>query len=206
MFVQAANIFCDNQHLTEKGFANLLELKNKINTNRDKLNFVQPAHSIKGNNAYIPIDPNYISGFTVGDGHFSLRTNSTNVKNQVFGSLTYGITQHIGNTYLLESILLAFNLENVNIHKKTFDTIQINISNRDMIREFIIPFFNLYPLYGMKLIAFSKIKDIILLLDHNSINGRVKWSPELKDQILNIWTNTLSVLNEDAILKIKGWE
>lgn len=139
------------------------------------------------------------------DAHFSLRTNSANVKNQVFGSLYYGISQHIDNTYLLESILLAFNLENVNIHKKTLDSIQINISNRDTIRNVIIPFFNQYPLYGMKLIAFTKVKDIINLLDSNSINGRVKWTLELKEEILKIWDNNTSILNDDATIKVKGW-
>ena len=205
LFVEAADIFSKNEHLTEKGTARLLELKNQMNTNRDKLKFVQPVHTVINNNAYISMDPNYISGFSIGDAHFSLRTNSNNNKNKVFGSLSYGISQHIDNTYLLESILLAFNLENVNIHKKTLDSIQINISNRDTIRNVIIPFFDQYPLYGMKLIAFTKVKDIIKLLDDNSINGRVKWTPELKEEILKIWDNKSSILNEDATLNVKGW-
>lgn len=116
------------------------------------------------------------------------------------------MTQHADNTYLLKSILLALGLNNTNVHKKSIDTVQINISDRTTIREIIVPFFDLYPLYGMKLIAFLKIKDILKLLDINSINGRVKWTPELKEQVLNIWTNTTSELNENATLKKKGWE
>jgi hypothetical protein len=57
----------------------------------------------------------------------------------------------------------------------------------------------------MKLIAFLKVKDIIKLLDDNSINGRVKWTPELKEEILKIWDNKNSILNEDATLNVKGW-
>ena len=57
----------------------------------------------------------------------------------------------------------------------------------------------------MKLIAFLKIKDILKLLDDNSINGRVKWTPELKEEILKIWDNKSSILNEDATLNVKGW-
>jgi len=205
LFVEAADIFNKNEHLTEKGTAKLLELKNLMNTNRDKSKFIQPIYTIENNKDYIPINPQYISGFTIGDGHFSLRKNSSNVKNQVFGSLSYGITQHIDNTYLLRSILLTLGLNNVNIHKKSSNSIQINISDRDTIRNVIIPFFELYPLYGMKLIAFTKIKDIINLLDNNSINGRVKWTPQLKEEILKIWDNNSSILNDDATIKVKGW-
>lgn len=207
LFVEAADIFNNNNlHLTEQGTTRLLELKNKMNTKRDKSNFIQPSHTIIGNPDYIPMDPNYISGFTIGDGHFSLRTNSLNVKNQVFGSLSFGVTQHIDNTVLLESILLNLDLKDNKIHKKSIDSVQINISNRSTIRNVIIPFFESYSLYGMKLIAFMKIKDILVLLDKNSTNGRVKWSSELKVEILNIWTNTSSVLNENATIQIKGWE
>jgi hypothetical protein len=52
------------------------------------------------------------------DAHFFLRKNSSNIKNQIFGSLSYGINQHVDNTYLLKSILLALDLNNINIHKK----------------------------------------------------------------------------------------
>jgi hypothetical protein len=170
LFIEAADIFRKKEHLTESGTARLLELKNLINTNRDKSNFIQPTHTVEGNKDYIPIDPNYISGFTIGDGYFSLRKNSSNSKVQVFGSLSYGITQHIDNTYLLTSFLLALGLNDVKIHKKTSDTVQINISDRNTIRNVIVPFFDLYPLYGMKLIYFMKVKDILSLLDSNSIN------------------------------------
>jgi len=205
LFVQAANLFSKNEHLTDEGTAKLLVFKNLMNTNRDKSKFIQPSHSILGNKDYIPLDPNYISGFSIGDGHFSLRKNSANIKNQVFGSLSYGVTQHVDNTYLLKSILLALDLNNINIHKKALGTIQINISDSATIRNTIIPFFDKYPLYGMKLIAFLKIKDILKLLDDNSINGRVKWTPELKEEILKIWDNKSSILNEDATLNVKGW-
>lgn len=57
----------------------------------------------------------------------------------------------------------------------------------------------------MKLIAFLKVKDILKLLDDNSINGRVKWTPELKEEILKIWDNKSFILNEDATLNVKGW-
>jgi len=100
---------------------------------------------------------------------------------------------------------LALDLNNINIHKKTLGTIQINISDRATIRNTIVPFFDLYPLYGMKLIAFLKVKDILKLLDDNSINGQVKWTPELKEEILKIWDNKSSILNEDATLNVKGW-
>lgn len=172
-----------------------------MNTNKDRLNLIKPAHTIIGNKDYIPLDPNYISGFTIGDGHFSLRTNSSNIKNKVFGSLSFGITQHIDNTDLLQSILLALDLKDAKIHKKTSDTIQINISSRDNIRDIIIPFFDLYPLYGMKLVAFNKLKLILRLIDENSINKRVRWTSELKEEILKIWCDNSYILNEDATLK-----
>ena len=100
---------------------------------------------------------------------------------------------------------MALGLNNVKIHKSTSDTVQINISDRNTIRNVIIPFFDSYPLYGMKLISFMKVKDIINLLDSNSINGRVKWTPELKEEILRIWDNNASILNDDATIKVKGW-
>jgi len=205
LFVEAANIFKEGNHLTDKGTARLLELKNLINTNRDKSKFIQPSHTILGNKDYIPLDPNYISGFTIGDGYFSLRKNSSNHLKTVFGSLSYGITQHIDNTNLLNSILLTLALNSAKIHKKSLDSIQINISDRAILNNIIVPFFDLYPLYGMKLIDFLKVKDILKLLNDNSINGRVKWTSELKEEILRIWGNNTSILNENASLKSKGW-
>lgn len=205
VFVEAAEIFRKNEHLTENGTAKLLKLKNLINTNRNKSKFIQPVHTLKDNKNYISINPHFISGFTIGNGHFSLRTNSANIKNQVFGSLSYGLTQHSDNIFLFKSFLLTLGLNNVKIHKKSSDAVQINISDRNTIRSVIIPFFELYPLFGMKLIAFNKIKDILSLLDKNSINGRVRWTPELKEEIIRIWDNNSSILNDDATIKIKGW-
>lgn len=48
--------------------------------------------------------------------------------------------------------------------KKILNAIQINISNRNMIKDVIVPFFDQYPLHGIKLIAFTKIKNILELL------------------------------------------
>jgi hypothetical protein len=101
LFAEAADIFSKNEHLTEKGTIRLLKLKNLMNTNRDKSKFIRPTHTVEDDKDYISINSHYISGFTIGDGHFSLRKNFSNVKNQVFGSLSYGVTQHIDNTYLL---------------------------------------------------------------------------------------------------------
>jgi LAGLIDADG endonuclease len=175
-----------------------------MNTKRDKNNFIQPAHTIVGNYNYIPLNPYYISGFFIGDGCFSLKINKNNNKSTVFGSIIFCLTQNKDSTYLLRSILDYLNLNGINLNISR-NTMQINISSREILKNVIIPFFNKYHLHGIKAIDFEKIKDILNIIEENTVNIKVKWTPKLKEKILFIWNNNTSVLNENATLKTKGW-
>jgi len=79
---------------------------------RDQMNprgvhpsFYQPPHTILGNPNYIPLDPNYFSGFIAGDGYIGLITQNS----KHFGEPNITITQHKNDHRSLESFATLLN-------------------------------------------------------------------------------------------------
>lgn len=95
-------------------------------------------------------DPNWIAGFTDGDGYFGVgikKSKSTKSGHSVF--LHFDITQHNRDDLLLRSFIEYFNCGNVYKHSSD-NAIVFKVSKFYDITEKIVPFFLNYPLLGIK--------------------------------------------------------
>ena len=181
-------------HLSVEGFSQIKLIKNNSNTERlfNNINLNYNSNTSE----YIPLDPNYISGFLAGDGYLSL---ISKIDSPSFGRMKIGFTQHQNNYLLLQSIKDYFNINNLVISKVNEKAISLNCGSEDTIYNILLPFFEKYPIYGIKaitLIKLFKIKNLILSL--RGSRKTTKWTPELRSQIINIWNDTSIQLKADA--------
>lgn len=101
-----------------------------------------------------------------------------------FASPVFAITQHSNNLLLLKSFSSFF--PDISIKKKSNDDcVRFMTSSKNYFLFTIIPFFNTYPLYGVKSISLYKIKLILNLI--NGLNPN-NLKIETKDQIREIWS------------------
>jgi hypothetical protein len=182
----AAKIITEGRHLTSEG---IMELQNLFkNMNRSRVNDLDftPLHCNKDNIKYISINGNYISGFIAGDGSIGIYPNSLTFNSKNFCNIYFSITQHKKDISLINEIKDFFNLEN-KLKVYSNNSVQLLVENKEFFRSTLIPFFNKYPLHGVKLNNLNKIIKILSEIDKNNINSHNPYSTEVKQEIINIW-------------------
>jgi len=209
-WVKSFEIVKNKEHLTsnEAGLNKIRKIKISLNTGRDFNNdklgsnnahLLALAHAriSKNNPGYVNLDPNYISGFLVGDGYFSL---ISKIDSPSFGKIKVGLTQHINNYLLLQSIKDYFNVENFVISKTNKNQTSLSCGSVYTVFHILLPFFEKYPVYGIKAITLRKLLKIKkLIIDSKGLHRKTtKWTPELKLQILSIWESNKLRLKGDA--------
>jgi len=144
----------NKNHLTTKGFNEILSLKASFNnglTEELKRVFPNIIPSLRPQ-VIIPkldnIDPHWVSGFVDGDACFyiSLTNNSTGI------GLVFKITQHTRDTDLLKEFVNYFNCGRYSLSSP--EAGDFIVTKFQDIYTKIIPFFNKYPLKGSKLLDF----------------------------------------------------
>lgn len=155
--------------------------------NRSRVSTLEflPLHCNKANDSYIPINGNYISGLIAGDGSIGIYPSSLTFNNKSFCSIYLAITQHKKDINLMNEIKYFFNVNN-KIKIQSNNT-QILIENKEFFRSVLIPFFNEYPLYGIKLNNLNKIINILSVINKYNINKNNPYTQEIKQEIINIW-------------------
>ena len=110
------------------------------------------------------LNPNWISGFTDGEGTFyvGIYKNPT-MKNGFQVLPEFRIVQHKVDTKVLYAIKKFFSCGVVRVNHG--DRNEIRIRNFDCLKNKIIPFFEKYPLHTKKKYDFLKFKKIISLMD-----------------------------------------
>jgi hypothetical protein len=194
-WLKGLEIIKNKGHLTLEGISEIRLIKASSNTGR-LLNNNIDLHCNPNIPGYIPLDPNYISGFLAGDGYLSL---ISKIDSPSFGRMRIGLTQHQDNYLLLQSIRDYFNIDNFVITKTNNKAISLNSGSEDTVFNILLPFFEIHPIYGVKaitLIKLLKIRDLILSL--RGSRKTTKWSPELKSQIISIWEDNSIQLKADA--------
>jgi hypothetical protein len=189
------------EHLTTEGLNKIRFIKGSLNSrriyNKDELSSaIELLRKI--NSEFVELNPNYISGFLVGDGYLSL---ISKIDSPSFGKIKIGFTQHANNLLLLQSIKDYLNIENLVISNTGEKAISLNCGSKQTVTQILLPFFEKYPLYGVKAITLRKLLKITDLIksSSNSITRKTtNWTPDLKVQVLNIWGNSSFILKGDA--------
>ena len=136
----------------------------------------------------------WVAGFASGDGSFY--TKLTQYKDTFHTGCVFKITLHLKDTALLEGLYdylskyfpnISFNKYNSRTNKGIFfsqETVSLNISNIQDIGNIVIPFFDLYPVLGVKKMDYNDFKNI-----YNIIISKGHLSPEGLAQIREIRNN-----------------
>lgn len=193
--------FLENKDSLESKLLLIERLKeSKDNLNRNKQEFKLPMNHLEN------IDPNYISGFTSGDGSVSLVTGPENF-NKGFGRATLVITQHVHNKLLLEAIMKYFSVGTITSVKSRPFEINYVVSNKDDLNNTIIPFFEKYPFYGLHSISFLKwshiVKYLLKIREDKSIFDRQN-KEIIVSNVRAIWLDKSTLLYNDLSLGSEG--
>lgn len=124
----------------------------------------RPSYTFNG----IP-DPFWISGFVSGDGSFFIQTHSNN--NYKLGTqvqLVFAITLNQRDTDIIKGILnYLLPGESKYIYFSDINnSVKLSLTKLDHIIEIIIPFFNKYPLIGLKTVDFDLFKEVAILIEN----------------------------------------
>ena len=186
LFEQCFNLIKQKEHLTQAGFEKILALKSNLNkglTNELKEAFpnvvpiTRPEYKFSG----IP-DPFWMSGFATGDSTFSVSIEKSTSKVGKRVRLIFGTCLHIRDRDLLKGITnylnsLYFNQDNkeISIHcNEKNNTALLQIKSNSDIENKVIPFFEKYPILGVKSSDFEDFKLVAELVknkEHLNIEG-----------------------------------
>lgn len=109
----------------------------------------------------ILIDPNWATGFTAGEGCFLVKASKSDTGLKTRIQLEFKITQHSRDQYLKVNLIEYFNCGSVIRNKDAIDYYTKKFSD---IIEKIIPFFNKYPILGVKYLDFLGFLEVANLM------------------------------------------
>ena len=170
LWSEVINLILDKDHLTPEGFLKVLSYYASINRGVSKKVLEHYPNIIA---AYKPIinlplnlNPKWVSGFTAGDGGFSIYVSPA--KDYVLGEKVYcrfHIAQHSKDLELMELLSRFFNCGKVairsNISTPRCDFI---VQDTSLLLDKVISHFNIYPLLNLKQKDYLCFREALLLI------------------------------------------
>ena len=157
LFKRAYEIIKNKEHLTKQGIKLLVALKANQNlglSDKLKLAFtdVIPVARPLVKDQTIK-DANWLAGFTSGEGCYQIYVSKSNTHLLVFQvKLIFTITQHSRDKQLMSSFIKYLKCGSVNLRENVCD---YRVQKLEDIVNKIIPFFNKYPILGVKALNFQ---------------------------------------------------
>jgi hypothetical protein len=119
-------------------------------------------------------DPNWLAGFTSGEGCFFIETKKSSAYKTGFQvSLIFQLTQHSRDITLMESLIKFWDCGKCE-QPLNYNHVDFRIQKFSDITDKIIPFFNKYPIYGIKALDYAdfvKAVEIMKSKAHLTQNG-----------------------------------
>lgn len=178
LFKQALMLVNNKSHLSIESLNQIINIKASMNLGLSdtlKLEFLNyiAVERPKINIDNVILDPHWILGFISAEGNFDVRIPVTNSKLGYRVQLRFRVTQHSRDIQLMNKIVEYFNTGKVyNYNGRS--AISITIVDFTAITEILIPFFEKYPIIGVKFFDFvdwCKIHNLMLNRNHLNING-----------------------------------
>lgn len=174
LWVQCAELVLNKEHLQKEGLYKILSIKSVVNKGlSDKLKAIFPDVKAIDKPIFevvdIPLNPNYISGFSEGEGCFSVNISSKT--NQIIA--TFIIELHNRDILLLHKIQKFFKNTGFINSSLTRKSARFYISRKSDLINKVLPHFDVYKLQGNKLKNYLIFKEIVLL-----INSKAHLTPE----------------------------
>jgi len=176
LWKQCINFMVAKEHLTLEGLEKLISIKGAINNGLpDKLRQAFPNVIPMVRPNYLPsknsLNPQWVSGFTEGDGSFYV-----SIKNTGQISAVFSIGLNIREKLLLEKIKLFFGLGRIS-NKSSLNAICYEVSSITDLNLIILNHFNTFSLIGAKFPNYLIFREIVYLLaskSHLTPEGRMK--------------------------------
>lgn len=155
-----------DKHLTERGLLEIIGLKSNLNLGlsaklKEAFPSVIEVNRVEYKFYGIP-DPFWVSGFISGEGSFQIVLRNFN--NGVFAR--FSIHLHVRDLEVLKGLSTYFKSNST--EKKIYileKSAHLQISKFSDIVNIIIPFFNKYPIVGMKNLDFIDFKKVCNILE-----------------------------------------
>lgn len=190
LFEKAFNIVKIKEHLTETGLRNIINIRASMNKGLpERLNSAfsnvipvtrpqVPKAVLNSNNPDIKY---WIAGFVSGEGCFIIKASKSKThKLGISITLNFLVFQNIRDAYLLEEFSHVFGCGSLSIKEKSAIG-TFAVTNFNNIVDKIIPFFEEYPILGVKAEDFKDFKEASVL-----IKSKAHLTKEGLDKILLI--------------------
>lgn len=182
---QIQDIMQAGDHQTIKGFETIVALagsfpKGLSSTLQKAFPHIVPSTPIQFTPSKEPLNGNWIAGFVSADGCFSVLQQKTASNIGYYVKPSMEIIQHKKDIFVLERIQFIIGgsstliAEYNNCHRLQFH-------KRSILINFIIPFFNKYPLYGTKALDFKDFSKVLMIMESGAHQ-----TPKGLDQIKTI--------------------
>jgi LAGLIDADG endonuclease/NADH-ubiquinone/plastoquinone oxidoreductase, chain 3 len=179
LWVDCIELMVKKNHLKEDGLKQIISIRGAINRGlSDKLKEAFPYVTSMERPTFeiseVPLDPNWISGFSEGDSSFIITIRSNSTHKQGWGvEAIYSIELNEREYPLLMKIQSFFNgVGNIN-EDRSNRAKSFRVSRRVDLTSIIIPHFNSFPLVGNKLSNYVIWSDIVSLMQ-----SKVHLTPE----------------------------
>ena len=178
LFKQAVKLVNNKAHLTVEGLNEIVNIKASMNLGlsdmlKSEFDGHIPVEKPLIDNNNIIIDPNWISGFISAEGNFDVRIPSTNSKLGYRVQLRFRVSQHDRDFKLMEKIVEYFGSGKIYKYGGK-SAVSLTIVDFADITNIIVPFFNKYPILGIKLydyLDWCKIHNLMINRLHFTVQG-----------------------------------
>nr|ADZ76450.1 LAGLIDADG homing endonuclease [Leptographium terebrantis] len=180
LFCKVVELIKNKEHLTLNGLMKILSIKAAMNLGLSEnlkkefpgcLLVKRPEFGLSN------LNKRWLAGFIEGEACFFVSIyNSPKSKLGKAVQLVFKITQHIRDKILIESIVELLNCGRVEVRKSN-EACDFTVTSIKEIENYIIPFFNEYPLIGQKLKNYEDFKlifDMMKTKDHLTEEGLSK--------------------------------
>lgn len=107
------------------------------------------------------LNPNWVTGFAAGDGCFTVKASKTEKGLKTRIQLEFKITQHSRDQELMKGLIEFFNCGSIIVNQKFVDYHTTKFSD---LTEIIMPFFEKYPIIGVKYLDFLGFVEVANLM------------------------------------------
>lgn len=180
LWKQVFNIIQNQEHLSIEGLSKIVAIKAILNTGSltDELKGAFPdinliARPLVELVTATSINANWLVGFVSGEGSFGVQVYKakTNIGEAV--RMVFTITQHIRDEQLMKSLVELLDCGNVTRRKRE-EAVDLRVTKQSDINTKIIPFFEKYPILGIKSIDFQdwcKVAKLMYDKSHQTKEG-----------------------------------
>ena len=175
LFKKALNCINEKEHLSTEGLYKIVALKASMNrglSDELKAAFPNTFPVVRPLVQILPIpNPQWVAGFTSGEGCFMCMIYKSNTKAGEAVQLTFQLTQNIRDEQLMRSLIEYFDCGK--IYRRS-DAVDLRVRQFSDINDKIIPFFVKYPILGVKYKDFEdfcKVADIMKKKGHLTEEG-----------------------------------